>query len=123
MQLFKGIGLGILLLVTLLAFVDRALAQNATDSVLTNAIQADRMTVLEVNKAAGQIYCLEADGRLRVVEFPHGVPMVISNGVRRADLGLLSAGDLIKVQRATNGQAHTIIVLRRGSDEITSPEQ
>lgn len=123
MRLFKGVGLGSLLLVGLLAPLDGALAQNVTDSVLTDAIQADRMTVLEVNKAAGQIYCLEADGRLRVVEFPNGVPMVVSNGVWRADLGLLSAGDLIKVERATNGQAHTIVVLRRGSDEITSPEQ
>ena len=123
MRLFKGVGLGSLLLVGLLAPLDGALAQNVTDSVLTNAIQADRMTVLEVNKAAGQIYCLEADGRLRVVEFSNGVPMVVSNGVWRADLGLLSAGDLIKVERATNGQAHTIVVLRRGSDEITSPEQ
>ncbi|MBI3625589.1 MAG: hypothetical protein HY215_05530 [Candidatus Rokubacteria bacterium] len=123
MRLFKGIGLGILLLVGLLAPLDGALAQQATDSALTNAIQTDRMTVLEVNAAAGQIYCLEADGRLRVVEFPNGVPMVVTNGMRRADLGLLSPGDLIKVQRAKDGQAHTIIVLRRGSDEITSPEQ
>ncbi len=123
MQLFKRVGLGLLLLVGLLASVDGALAQQGTDSSLSNAIQADRMTVLEVNKAAGQIYCLEADGRLRVVEFPNEVPMVISNGVRKADLGLLSAGDLIKVQRARNGQAHTIVVLRRGSDELTSPEQ
>lgn len=122
MQLFKRVGLGLLLLVGLLAPVDGALAQQGTDSSLSNAIQADRMTVLEVNKAAGQIYCLDADGRLRVVEFPNGVPMVISNGVRRADLGLLSAGDLIKVQRAPDGQAHTIVVLRRGSDELTSPE-
>ncbi len=123
MQLFKHVGLGILLVVGLLALVDGALAQQGTDSALTDAIQADRMTVLEVNKAAAQIYCLEADGRLRVVEFPNGVPMVVSNGVWRADLGLLSTGDLIKVERATNGQAHTIVVLRRGSDEITSPEQ
>ena len=81
------------------------------------------MTVLEANMATGQIHCIEADGRLRVVEFPNGVPMVISNGVQRADLGLLSADDLIKVERAGDGQAHTIVVLRRGSDEITSPEQ
>lgn len=123
MRVFKGIGLGILLLVGLLAPVDRALAQQGTDSVLTNAIQSGRMTVLEVNAATGQIHCVEADGRLRVVEFPNGVPMVASNGVRRADLGLLSAGDLIKVERPTDGQAYTIVVLRRGSDEITSPER
>lgn len=122
MRVFKGIGLGILLLVGLLASVDRALAQQGTDSVLTNAIQSGRMTVLEVNAATGQIHCVEADGRLRVVEFPNGVPMVVSNGVQRADLGLLSAGDLIKVQRPTDGQAYTIVVLRRGSDEIASPE-
>jgi hypothetical protein len=82
------------------------------------------MTVLEVKAESGQIYCLEADGQLRVVEFQNGaVPLVIADGVQRADLRLLHAGDLIKVERAKDGRAHRIVVLRRASEEMTSPEQ
>ena len=124
MELFKRVGFGVLLLVGLLAPVEGALAQHAPGSALTNSIQADRMMVLEVKKDAGQIYCLEADGRLRVVEFQNGpVPLIVRDKVQRADLSLLSAGDVIRVYRAQDGRAHTIMVLRRASEEMASPEQ
>ena len=88
---------------------------------LTDLVQTHRMTVLEVKKDAGQIYCLAADG-LRVVTFPNGnTPLVVTDTEQRADLGLLKPGDLIKVE-AKDGQVSKIIVLRRGADETASPE-
>ena len=124
MELFTRIGLGVLLAVMLLSPVEPVAAQQATDSRLTDSIQMGRMTVLQVDPAAGRIYCLEAGDRLRVVEFANGAtPMIVTDTARRADLSLLSAGDVIRVQRGADGQAHTIGVLRRASDEIGSPEQ
>ncbi len=124
MKLVKRIGLAILVVVGLVFPLGQVTAQHATDSVLAESIQAGRMTVLGINAEAGRIYCLEADGRLRVVEFQAGaLPMIVANGVQRADLRLLSSGDLIKVYRGADGRAQTIVVLRRASDEISSPEQ
>ncbi len=88
---------------------------------LTDRLQARRMTVLEVKKEAGQIYCLEASG-LRVVEFKNGaVPLVITDSGQQADLSLLHPGDLIKVERK-DGRAQKIVILRHPWDEIASPE-
>lgn len=124
MQLFTRIGFGVLLAVVLLSPVEPVAAQQGSDSRLTDSIQMGRMMVLQVDPAAGRIYCLEAGDRLRVVEFTNGAPpVVVTATARRADLSLLSAGDLIKVQRGPDGKARTIVVLRRASDEIGSPEQ
>ncbi len=97
------------------------LAAPAFAQGLTDLLQAHRMTVLEVKQNARQIYCLEADGRLRIVEFPDGAtPLIVTDTERRADLSLLRAGDVIKVER--NGRAPTITILRRAADDIASPE-
>ena len=99
------------------------LAAPAFAQSLTDFLQVGRMTVLEVKKDAGQIFCLEADGRIRVVEFnKEAAPLIVTDKEQRADLRLLRAGDLIRVERK-DGQAQKITVLRRGSDEVTSPEQ
>lgn len=117
------IGLGVLFTVVLLSPVGPVGAQQGTNSRLTDAIQMGRLTVLQVNPAAGRIYCLEAGGQLRMVEFTKdAVPLIVTDGVRRADLSLLIAGDVIKVQRGADGRAQTIVVLRHASDEIASPE-
>ncbi len=119
MKLLICIWLVLGLVLGLVFVVDSAFAQNMTDS-----IQMGRMTVLEVNKEAGKIYCLEPDGRLRVVEFQNGpVPLIVRDRVQRADLSLLSVGDVIKVYRARDGRAQKIMVLRRASEEMASPEQ
>jgi hypothetical protein len=98
-------------------------AQHGSDAGLTDSIQRDRLVVLQVDPAAGRLYCLEAGARVRVVEFTKdALPLIVTDGVRRADLSLLIAGDLIKIQRGADGQAHTIVVLRHTSDEIGSPE-
>ncbi len=106
--------------ITLAALV---LAGPAFAQSLTDLLQTQRMTVLEVKKEAGRIYCLEADG-LRVVEFGNGAPMplVVTDTVQKGDLSLLRPGDVIKVE-SRNGRAHRITVLRRAADEIASPEQ
>ena len=118
MKFLKRIGLGIGVVLGLLGMVDLAVAQS-----MTGSLQTDRMTVLQVNKEAGQIYCLEADGRLRVVEFHNGaVPLIVTDKEQRADLRLLHAGDLIKVE-GKDGRAHKIVVLRQAWAEQASPEQ
>ncbi len=97
------------------------LAAPAVAQSLTDSIQAGRMTVLEIRKDTGQLYCLEANG-LRVVEFTNGaVPLVVTDTAQRADLSLLHAGDLIKVERK-DGRASKITVLRPAWAEISSPE-
>ena len=99
------------------------LAAPAFAQSLTDFLQVGRMTVLEVNHEAGQIYCLEADGTLRVVEFSkEATPLVVTDKEQRADLRILRAGDLIRVERK-DGRAQKIMVLRRGSDEAATPEQ
>jgi len=123
MARFTRIGLGVLFAVLLLSPVEPVGAQQATNSSLTDSIQMGRLTVLQVDPAAGRIYCLEAGGQLRVVEFTKdAVPLIVTDGGRRADLSLLIAGDVIKVEREADGRAHTIVVLRHASDEIGSPE-
>lgn len=123
MKRVRGIRLGIGLVIGALGAVDLAGAQGLTDSVMSNAIQAGRMTVLQVEKNASRIYGLETDGRLRVVEFDKdALPQVVADGTARHDLGLLNAGDIIKVE-SKDGRAQKIAVLRHASDEIASPEQ
>ncbi len=122
MKCVRGIGLGIGLVIGALGAVDVAGAQGLTDAVMSNAIQVGRMTVLQVEKDAGRIYCLEADGRLRLVEFDKdALPQVVADGTARHDLGLLNAGDIIKVERH-DGRPQRIIVLRRAWEEAASPE-
>lgn len=124
MRLVKWTELAILMVIGLVVPAGLATAQHATDSALTDSIQAGRMTVLEINKSADQIYCLEAGGRLRVVEFSNGaLPLIVADGMQRADLGLLHSGDLIKVYYGTAGRAQKIVVLRPASNEMASPEQ
>lgn len=100
------------------------LAGPAFAQSLADLLQVHRMTVLEVKKEAGQIYYLDANGSKKVVEFANGAetPLVVTDTTRKADLSLLRPGDLVKVEMK-NGLAHRIIVLRRGADEIASPEK
>ncbi len=106
-----------------LALATVLLAGPAFAQSLADLLQVHRMTVLEVKKEAGQIYCLEANG-LKVVELANGAetPLVVTDTTRKADLSLLRPGDLVKVEMK-NGLAHRIIVLRRGADKIASPEK
>lgn len=106
-----------------LALAALLLAAPAFAQSLTDLLLAHRLTVLKVNTSAGQISCLDANGRLRVVELGNGaLPLVVADGVQRADLNLLTSGDVIKVER-DGGRASKVTVLRRASDEIASPER
>ncbi len=84
---------------------------------LSDLVQADRMTVLEVNKPAHKVRCIERSW----MSVAAAVTVVGHEG-HRIDLTELSAGDVIKVE-AKGGQIEKIVVLRRASDEAGSPER
>ena len=115
MKLLKPIGLGIGVVLGLLGMVDLAVAQNMTES-----LQTDRMTVVEVNKAAGRIVCLNGEPRIVAHEVHNGALVVADDG-QRADLGFLNVGDVIKAE-IRDGRIHKIVVLRRAWAELASPE-
>jgi hypothetical protein len=73
---------------------------------LTDQMQTTRMTVVQVDKSAGKFLCAE-----------HRKWTAVS----AADLKVVGAGDIVKVERR-DGQPSRIIVLRHASDELSSPE-
>lgn len=84
---------------------------------LTDELAANRMTVVEVDKAAGAVLLrnsastnwLQAQGATIIA--PH---------VTKRDFGLLHAGDIVRLRR--DGEAVTIIILRTAADEVGSLE-
>ena len=89
---------------------------------LTDALQSERMTVVEVNAAHGQIVCVNGKPEERVVHrVASGVP-VISEAGQKVGLGSLNPGDIIKAH-VRDGQMRQIIILRRAWADIGAPEQ
>lgn len=121
MKLSKLIAFPIVSVFGLLFMVDVAVAQYGADSVLSDSLQTDRMTVLEVDRAAGRIVCLNGTPE-RIVHELHNGALVITPEGPRADLRFLNAGDIIKAE-LRDGRIDTIVILRRASDELASPEQ
>ena len=81
-------------------------ASAALAADLTDSLQAERMTVVKVDHAAGRFQCAE-HGRWTAVV--------------RADLRDVQPGDIVKVEPAKGKPAH-IVVVRTAADEIASPE-
>ena len=73
---------------------------------LTDRLQAERMTVVRVDHAAGRFLCAE-HGRW--------------TSTLRADLRDVQQGDIVRVESAKGKPAH-IVVVRTAADEIASPE-
>ena len=80
---------------------------------LSRAVQAGRLTVLEVNEK--DRWLLSVNGRGRILT------TVVSQEAAPA-LSHLKRGDVIKVD-PPRGQAERIVVLRQAWEEMTSPEQ
>jgi hypothetical protein len=78
----------------------------AVAASLTDQMQSTRMTVVQVDKSAGKFLCAE-----------HRKWTAVS----AADLKVVGAGDIVKVERR-DGQPSRIIVLRHAADELSSPE-
>ncbi len=115
MKLLKRGGVGLVLLLGLLAWIDPAVAQN-----LTTAVQTDRMTVMEINKNARRIVCMTSRGRVYVHKVPNEA-LVVTDEKKTGDLAALNTGDIIKAE-LRNGRIQKIVVLRHAWHEASSPE-
>ena len=81
-------------------------ASAALAANLTERLQAERMTVVGVDRAAGRFLCAEHRRWTPVVE---------------ADLRDVRPGDIVRVEPAAGKPAH-IVVVRAAADELASPE-
>jgi hypothetical protein len=88
---------------------------------LSGAVQATRQTVLNVDPAGQRFLALTGTGQVRVSEVSKGA-LVVTDETQGAGLALLRPGDVIKVE-APHGQIQKIVVLRRGWQELESPEK
>ena len=111
------VALGIALTCGLFPAVDLAGAGGLTDS-----LQSERMTVVEVNATHGQIVGVNGNPEKRIVlRAASGVP-VISEAGQKVGLGSLNPGDIIKAH-VRDGQMRQILILRRAWAEIGAPEE
>jgi hypothetical protein len=69
-------------------------------------LQAERMTVLQVDQESGKFLCVE-HGRW--------------TAVARDNLAGVHQGDIVKVERS-QGEPARLVVLRTAAEELTSPE-
>jgi hypothetical protein len=73
---------------------------------LTDQMQADRLTVVQVDRDQAQFRCAE-----------HGRWVHVSKAVARA----LGTGDIVSVERPA-GRPASVKVVRTAAEELTSPE-
>lgn len=88
---------------------------------LTSAVQTGRLTVLEVDETAHRLVSLNGTGRVLVTDAGRDTLVVTENG-KAASLGLVKPGDVVRVE-PTSGSPRRIVVLRRGWQELESPER
>jgi hypothetical protein len=81
-------------------------ASAALAAGLTDRLQAERMTVVSVDHAAGRFQCAEHRRWTSAL---------------RADLRDVQQGDIVTVEPA-KGKPARIVIVRTAADEITSPE-
>lgn len=86
---------------------------------LTDLIQKSRLTVVEVNKAAGRLRVRDDAEKCTDLSC-HGA-LVVTAELSGADLGLINPGDIIKVE-SPEGGPQKIVVVRRAWEEHASPE-
>ena len=88
---------------------------------LSGAVQMGRQTVLNVDPAARRVVSVTGTGQVRVSEVNRGT-LVLTEETQGAGLALLKPGDVIRVE-PRHGQIQRIVVLRRGWQELESPEK
>jgi hypothetical protein len=116
MKLLRRGGVGLVFLLGLLARIDPAVAED-----MTTTIQTARMTVMEINKDARQIVCVNSQGRVHVHKVTSKA-VVITDDKKTTDLASLSTGDVIKAE-LRSGQIQKIVVLRHAWHEAAGMEQ
>ena len=112
-----GVALGIALTCGLFLAVDLAGAGGLTDS-----LQSERLTVIEVNATHGQIVSVNGNPAKRIVHRVASGVAVINEAGQKVGLGSLNPGDTIKSD-VRDGQMRQIIILRRAWTELGTPEQ
>jgi hypothetical protein len=83
-----------------------AAASAALGAGLTEQLQADRMTVLKVDRAGGRVQCAEHQKW---------------TAVSKQSLEAVAPGDIVRMERSA-GTATRLVVLRTAADEMASPE-
>ena len=73
---------------------------------LTERLQSDRMTVLNVDRAGNRVQCVE-----------HRKWTSVAQGMAEP----VQVGDIVRFERTGGGVAR-VVVLRMAADELTSPE-
>lgn len=86
---------------------------------LTDSLQRDRLTVVEVDTATGRLR-VKSDADLCTDLTCRGTLVVTDEGQDR-DLARLNPGDIITLEM-TEGQPTRVRVVRRVWDEYSSPE-
>ena len=94
---------------------------SASPAQLSGAVQMGRQTVVNVDPAAQRFLSLTGTGQVRVSEVGKGT-LVVTEERQGAGLALLQPGDVIRVE-VPYGQIQRIVVLRRGWQELESPEK
>lgn len=86
---------------------------------LTDLIQKNRLTVVEVDKGAGRLRV--RDDSETCTDLACQGSLVVTGEKSSADLELINPGDIIKVE-PNPGRPEKIVVVRRAWEEHTSPE-
>jgi hypothetical protein len=116
MKLLSRGGIGLVFLLGLLARIGPA----AADDMTTN-IQTARMTVMEINKDARQLVCVNSQGRVHVHKVTSKA-VVVTDDKTTTDLASLATGDVIKAE-LRSGQIQKIVILRHAWHETAGQEQ
>jgi hypothetical protein len=82
-------------------------ASAAVAAGLTEQMAAERMTVVQVDRAAGRFLCAEHRRWTRVA---------------KTDVAVLASGDIVAVRRPDGGLPR-LTVVRTAADELASPER
>ena len=88
---------------------------------MSGAVQMGRNTVLSVDPAARRFRSLTSTGHVRVSHVSKGT-LVVTEEAQAAGLALLMPGDVSRVE-APHGPIQRIVVVRRGWQELESPEK
>lgn len=90
-------------------------------TAMSRAVQMGRDTLLNVDPSTGRVLSVTGTGQVRVSDVSKSAT-VVTEETQGTNLSLLKAGDVIRVE-APRGQIQRIVVLRRGWQELESPEK
>jgi orotate phosphoribosyltransferase len=116
MNLLKRGGVALVFLLGLVVRIDPAVAED-----LTTSIQTGRMTVMEINKDARRIVCMNSQGRVQVHKVTNEA-VVVTDDKTTTGLASLDTGDVIKAE-LRSGRIQKIVVLRHAWHEAAGMEQ